>query len=287
MDHGQGVLRLTTLSPIAVRVFAETLESRSGQQLTDNRLWRLDATLNPLLRTHGIESLDRLAAMIAGNRDPGLADAVADALLNHESFFFRDPVAFEQLTELIEGPLRTARSHARRLRIWSAGCSTGQEAYSLAMGFAERPDLWGDWTIDIVATDVSAAVIDQARAGVYTQFEIQRGLPVRRMLRWFETRDEDWHAVADLRRRVRFSARSLLSPWEDGRRFDVVLCRNVLLYFSQEVRSSVFGVLRSAIEPDGVLMLGAGETVLGQTILFESHPDARGFFRPATDATSH
>lgn len=273
------------LSPFAVRIFGSLLETRTGQQLAENRLWRVETALRPLMREQNIESLENLATMVAGERNPALGDAVAEALLNHESFFFRDPPAFTQLTETIAGPLRDARQAERRLRIWSAGCSTGQEVYSLAMSFAERPDLWEGWTIDILGTDVSRSAVARSKSGVYSQFEIQRGLPVRQMLRWFESRQEDWHAVPEIRNRVSFQVHSLLNPSPGARPFDVILCRNVLIYFSQAARASVFERLCQAIAPDGVLMLGAGETVLGQTRLFESNPDARGLYRPAKSST--
>jgi len=273
------------LSPLAIRVFSELLETRTGQQLAENRLWRVETSLQPIMRMHDIESLEKLATRVAAGRDPELAEAVADALLNHESFFFRDPPAFDQLMGMICGPVRDARMTERRLRIWSAGCSTGQETYSLAMSFAERPELWNGWSIEILGTDVSRAAIERAKAGIYSQFEIQRGLPVRQMLRWFESRDEDWHAVADIRRKVSFQVHSLLTSPPGPFAFDVILCRNVLLYFGQEVRTEVFERLCRAITPDGILMLGAGETVLGQTRLFESNPEARGLYRPVRSPT--
>ena len=272
------------LSPVVIKVFGELLETRTGQELAENRLWRVESALQPVLRAHQIDSIERLATMVAGGRDRVLGDQIAEALLNHESFFYRDPPAFAQLTDMIAGPLREARMQSRRMRIWSAGCSTGQEAYSLAISFAEKPELWQDWNIDILGTDVSKAAIDRASAGSYSQFEIQRGLPVRQMVRWFESRDEDWYAVSELRRKVHFQVHSLLNPPPRGEPFDIILCRNVLLYFSQHVRVDVFEQLRGAIAADGVLMLGAGETVLGQTNLFESNPEARGLYRPAAKA---
>jgi chemotaxis protein methyltransferase CheR len=268
------------LSPLAVRVLRELLETRTGQQLAENRLWRVETALKPVLQEHQLESTEKLVMMVAGGRNPTLADAVAEALLNHESFFFRDPPAFTQLVETISGPIREARMVHRRLRIWSAGCSTGQEVYSLAISFAERPDLWGGWTIEILGTDVSRDAISRARAGIYNQFEIQRGLPVRQMLRWFEPKGEDWHAIGDIRRDVNLHVHNLLDI-PPGRAFDVILCRNVLLYFPQNVREGVFERLCGAIAADGALMLGAGETVLGQTRLFEANPEARGLYRLA------
>jgi chemotaxis protein methyltransferase CheR len=268
------------LSPLAIRVFGELLEARTGQQLADNRLWRVETALQPVLRAHEIDSIEKLASMVAGGRNPILAEAVAEALLNHESFFFRDPLAFAQLVETVSGPLRAARMKERRLRIWSAGCSTGQETYSLAMSFAEQPELWDGWSIEILGTDVSKTAIERAKSGVYSQFEIQRGLPVRQMLRWFDSKEEDWHAVPEIRRKVSFQVHSLLDLPPGPSAFDIILCRNVLLYFSQSVRADVFERLCHGITPDGILMLGAGETVLGQTRLFESNADARGLYRP-------
>lgn len=269
------------LSPLAIRVFRELLETRTGQQLAENRLWRVEAALKPLLQAQGIDTPETLAMMVANGRNPSLAEAVAESLLNHESFFFRDPAAFTQLIETISGPVRAARTAERRLRIWSAGCSMGQEVYSLAISFAERPDLWNGWSIEILGTDISKAAVERARSGSYTQFEIQRGLPVRQMVRWFESRGEEWHAAGELKRAISVQVHNLLDRPPAGSSFDVILCRNVLIYFPQHVREGVFERLCGAIACDGILMLGAGETVLGQTSLFEVNPEARGLYRPA------
>jgi chemotaxis methyl-accepting protein methylase len=207
-----------------------------------------------------------------------IAQAVIEALLNNETFFYREPAAFDLLDAAMIR-LREARAETRRLRIWCAGCSTGQEAYSLAMHFA-ADDRWAGWTIDITGSDVSAAAIAQARAGLYSQFEIQRGLPVRQMLRWFDSEGEQWRANAELRQKVLFRTHNLLdAPLLPGR-CDVILCRNVLLYFTQSRRAAVFERLAKASAPDGVLMLGAGETVIGQTDRFISDSEHRGLYRP-------
>ncbi len=266
------------ISDGAVRILAGLLGARTGQQLATGRRWRIDTALRPLLAQYGLASLDVLVNRVVSGECPELADAAIDALLNHETFFYRDMAAFRLLDE--QGLMRfhTARAASRRLRIWSAGCSTGQEVYTLAMMIADRPDRWRGWTIDIVGTDLSASAIEQARAGRYSQFEIQRGLPVTQMLRRFEQDGETWQASDDLRKAVRFRIHNLLDPPPMGQ-FDVVLCRNVLLYFSPAVRSLVFGRLAGAIAPDGLLMLGAGETVMGQTDQFVSDYECRGFYR--------
>ena len=267
------------MSPASSRFFASILESGTGQQLASSRQWRIGTALKPLMRERDIESLDRLAASIRTGDDRGLTEAVVEALLNNETFFYREPAAFDLIGRAML-QLQAARSAVRRLRIWCAGCSTGQEAYSLAMRFAEDVR-WEGWTIDILATDVSRAAIAQARDGLYSQFEIQRGLPVRTMMRWFDADGERWRALPDLRRRVTFQVHNLLDPPPSPVRCDAILCRNVLLYFAQPAREAVFDRLASAIAPDGVLMLGAGETVLGQTTQFVSHCEHRGLYRLA------
>jgi len=161
--------------------------------------------------------------------------------------------------------LAQRRERTRRLTIWSVGCSTGQEAYSLAMLFAEQPARWRDWTIEIVGTDVARAVITTARDGNFSQFQIQRGLGVAQMVRFFEETRTGWRATEALRQGVRFEVHNLLDQAPDPGRFDLILCRNVLLYFDRATRERAFGRLALALAPDGLLMLGAGETTVGQT----------------------
>lgn len=269
------------LSPLAMRAFADTLKARTGQELAASRQWRIETALKPLMRDRALPSLESLAASLGNPRDAGLVDAVVEALLNHETFFFREQAAFNQLMRDGIGALASARSSSRHLRIWCAGCSTGQEVYSLAMSFAEAGDRWQDWTIEILGTDVSASVIVRAIGGCYNQFEIQRGLPVRQMVRWFAPDGEHWRAKPELRRLVRFERHNLLDPSPLDARADVILCRNVMLYFGAEERARVFDRLAGAIAPDGLLMLGAGETVLGNTRIFEPDRAHRGFYRLA------
>lgn len=259
-------------------MLASLLEARTGQQLAIGRRWRIETALRPLLLQQGIATLDILVNRIASGDEPRLTDDAIEALLNHETFFFRDLVAFRLLEEQGLPRLHAARADTRRLRIWSAGCSTGQEAYTLAMMFADRPDRWAGWTIDILGTDLSALSVERARAGRYSQFEIQRGLPVAQMLRHFDQDGDHWQASSALRSAVRFRVHNLLSPPLAGL-FDVVLCRNVLFYFSSDVRGFAFDRIASAIQPDGLLMLGAGETAIGQTEAFVSDPGCRGLYR--------
>ena len=260
----------------AQRVFGQLLQAHTGQQLLPGRIWRVETSLRPIVRELGLASLDALADRAISGRDPKLANRIVEALLNNESSFFRDPGVFELLNRDGFDRLRTLRKDVKRLRIWSAGCSTGQEAYSLAMMIRDDEPRWAGWHTDIAATDISHATIASARAGRYSQFEVQRGLPVRTMLRWFTQAKDDWTIDPALRRRVRFAQHNLLDPAPG--RFDLILCRNVLMYFAPPVRAMVFARLAEALEPGGLLMLGAGETVIGQTDAFASVSGLRGLY---------
>lgn len=268
------------VSDSSSRILAGLLEARTGQQLTMSRRWRIETALAALLRERGIPTLDELITILVMGREPSLATQVVEALLNNETYFFRDRTPFDLLTRAALPKLAQRRHDSKRLRIWSAGCSTGQEAYSLAMMFAEDPVRWAGWTIDILGSDVSESAVRRARDGIYTQFEVQRGLGITQMIRWFEECDDGWRAIEPLRRLVRFQVHNLLEPAPHPGQFDIVLCRNVLLYLNAERRGLVFDRIAGAMAPDGWLMMGAGETVIGQTRKFEADPESRGLYRP-------
>jgi chemotaxis protein methyltransferase CheR len=272
------------MSRATQRLLASLIEARTGQQLGLDRRWRIDSALHGLMRDRGFINVDQLVARLVSGRDDSLAEAVIEALLNNETYFFRDRLPFDLL---LDGPLRrleAARASARKLAVWCAGCSTGQEAYSLAMSFAEEPDRWRGWKIEIVGTDLSARSIEQAKAGLYSQFEVQRGLPVGQMLKWFEALGGQWRVSPELRRMIRFEVAHIGDVPPRPGRFDIILCRNVMLYFSPDMKRRAFNRLASAIAPDGYLMLGAGETVIGQTESFASDPEFRGLYIPAATA---
>ncbi len=256
----------------AIAEFTALLENRTGQQVGANRNWRIETALKSVMRDSGHETLDALAAAVRNDRGGPLADRVVDELLNQESSFFRDATVFDVIEQAV-----SAVPDTRRARIWSAGCSTGQEPLSLAMLFAEKLD---DQMPEIVATDVSEAALNRARAGRYTQFEIQRGLPIRRMMQWFDSVDGDWVANPGLTRMVSFRRMNLVADPLPIGRFDVILCRNVLLYFSLEMRRAVLDRLAQVLRPEGVLVLGAGETVIGQTEAFKPSQRYRGLYEP-------
>lgn len=261
------------------RILAGLLEARTGQQLTMNRRWRVETALSSLLRERGIATLDELITILVMGKEPGLQNEVVEALLNNETYFFRDRSPFDLLSRHALPQLARKRDSKKHIRIWCAGCSTGQEVYSIAMLFAEEPLKWQGWTVDVLGTDVSTAVVDRARSGIYTQFEVQRGLGITQTIRWFAESDGGWRAVEELRKPVRFQVHNILEQPPHPGGFDVILCRNVLLYLTSEKRRMAFDRLASGLAPDGWLMLGAGETVIGQTERFGSDVEARGLYR--------
>jgi chemotaxis protein methyltransferase CheR len=269
-----------TGSSSAMGLISALLEQRTGQQLAANRAWRIETALKPLLRERGLATLDELVGQLVATRTGELGDQVVDALLNQETSFFRDATVLDMVADAAQAV--QVEDPAHRLRIWSAGCSTGQEPLSLAMLLTERGLFDGAASPELVATDVSAGALLRARGGRYTQFEIQRGLPVRRMMQWFESAGGDWAASPELLRRVHFRQHNLTADAPPPGRFDIILCRNVLLYFSHELRRRVFQTLAAAVRPGGLLVLGAGETVIGLTDRFAPSDRYRGFYRAIT-----
>lgn len=250
------------------------MEARTGQQIAPSRTARVEAAVRPLMRELGCTTLEAFATRLATD-DGRIAEAAVEAMLNNETSWFRDRDSFAQLTSVALPSLAAARVPSERLQIWCAGCSTGQEPYSLAMAIADSGAPWRD-RVRVTASDVSATAVERARVGDYSRFEIQRGLPVRAMMRWFVENGDGWRARDDLRHRVRFVRHHLFEP--PPGRFDVILCRNVLMYFSPANRTRVFDRLAEALAPDGLLVLGAGETVLGQTERFMPHTLYRGTY---------
>jgi chemotaxis protein methyltransferase CheR len=259
----------------AARILSGLLEARTGQILSEGRAWRMETALRPVIRTHNLRDIDDLAAQVVGKRNAALEEDVVNALLNNESSFFRDLQVFDMVHRQILPRIQQERSD-RTLRIWSAGCSTGQEAYSLAIRMRNDAARWQGWRIEILATDISTAAIDQARSGVFSQMDVQRGLSVGDLLKWFEPHGDDWRASAELRRMIDFRRDNLFDPRAPSGEYDLLLCRNVLLYFTPERRQAVLHLLARHSHANSVLLLGAGETVIGQGDDFVSHAEFRG-----------
>lgn len=261
----------------AMHVLSALLEQHTGQQIAANRTWRIETALKPVLRARGYETLDELVAALLRDQTGEIAGHAVDALLNQETSFYRDAGILETIAEAAE---QMGQGLGRRVSIWSAACSTGQEPLSLAMLFAESTMREGRGEPEILATDVSDSALNRARSGRYSQFEIQRGLPIRKMVDWFNADGTDWVAKPELVRRISFRKHNLVSDPPPIGRFDIILCRNVLLYLSPALRRQVFDRLAKVIRPGGLLVLGAGETVFGQSDAFVPSTRHKGFYEP-------
>lgn len=258
---------------------ADLLARETGQQLLANRHWRVEMALKPIMRKHSIPDISVLVSILSGGGERELLRECIEAMINNETCFFRDQANFALLTGPVLDSIRAHRHTTKRLRIWSAACSTGQEPYSLAITFLENPEKWRGWNIQIYATDISTSALARARKGVFSQFEIQRGLPVMLMLKYFDQVDGDWAAKGDVRKMVTFAQHNQLDSARAFGQFDLILCRNMLMYLCDNKRREVLEKLSAALAPDGILMLGAAETVIGQTDKFEASREFRGFYQ--------
>lgn len=273
-------MREVILTP-PMRFLADLLHERAGQILSESRMWRIEAALGPILRAHGLGSLDALVQAIESDARGHLAVEAVDALLNNETSFFRDAHIFNMLAEdILPAAIERATAMGRKkaLRIWCAGCSSGQEALSLAMLFRNHQDKWPDWKLEILATDVSHSAIDKARSGTITQMEVQRGLSISDMVRWMEPEGDGWRISSALRGMIDFRVDNLCDPKAPKGDFDIILCRNVLLYFDAERKQDLFTLLAQHSSPGGWLLLGAGETTIGLTTHFAASQTCRGVY---------
>lgn len=268
----------------AYALLQQFVRQASGLSLDRGKRYLVEDRLRPVLREANIASLEDLARSLQAAPHSDLARTVAETLTINETSFFRDAALFTQLANDILPDLVARRQGARRLRFWCAGCSSGQEPYSLAMLLDEQARHMRGWQIEIVATDFSRAMIETAKRGAYSQFEVQRGLPVTHLLRHFRRDGDLWQIGDHLRARVEFSTRNLVKPFRDLGRFDVVFCRNVLIYYDLETKRDVLKSLGDSLADDGLLVLGAAETVSGLGGL-QPYPGHRFLFQKAGAST--
>ena len=266
------------MTPFDYEYLRKLLKERSGLDLSTDKQYLVESRLIPLARKSGLSGIGELVSKMKSGA-PSLITEVVEAMTTNETFFFRDKIPFEHLRDTVLPLMLKARDKARSLRIWSAACSTGQEPYSIAMCLKEKAPLLSGWRIEIVATDLSQEVLEKSRAGIYSQFEVQRGLPIQMLVKHFTQSGEIWQVNADIRAMVQHRQLNLLQDFSQLGRFDVIFCRNVLIYFDQETKIDVFERLNKAMEPDGMLMLGAAESVVGITDAFRPYMDRRGLYQ--------
>ena len=271
------------MTPLDYDYLRKLLKDRSGLVLSVDKQYLVESRLTPLARKAGIASLGELVAKLRSNNER-LAVDVVEAMTTNESFFYRDKIPFDHFRDTIMPGLLAARARERRLRIWCAAASTGQEPYSLAMCLKEMKDKLTGWRVEILGTDLSAEVLEKAKAGVYSQFEVQRGLPIQMLVKHFSQVGDTWHISPEIRAMVQYRPLNLLSDFAHLGSFDVVFCRNVLIYFDQETKIGVLNRIARLLDPDGFLVLGAAETVVGLTDAFKPLVDKRGLYAPNKDA---
>lgn len=261
------------------QVFAALLHTGSGLVIGPEKQYLLESRLGPVLERNRLPSLAALADRLRGMPISGtLAKEVIEAMTTNESLFFRDDRPFVHFrTHALPG-LIAARPPGARLRIWSAAASTGQEAYSLAMLLADNRAMLADRTVEIIGTDIAQGPLDRAREGLYSQFEVQRGLPMQSLVRHFRKEGANWRIAQPIRDMVRFQVWNLLSDLSPLGLFDIVFCRNVLIYFDQATKSRVLEAISRRLPPDGLLYLGGAETVLGLSDAFTPVPNDRGVY---------
>ena len=270
------------LSAAAFGVLADLLKSRSGLVIGPDKLYLLETRLGPILRRDGMRDLEALAGRLDGLGAEKLAQEVVEAMTTNESLFFRDTKPFEHFRTRVLPRLTEARPTGEPLRLWSAAASTGQEAYSLAMILADNHAVLGQRKVEILGTDIARAPLARAREGLYSQFEVQRGLPVQMLMKHFRKEAGGWRLSGALRAAVEFREWNLIGDLRPLGTFDVVFCRNVLLYFDQPTRTRVLEAIASRMAPDGVLYLGGAETVLGLTDRLRPLPEQQGAYVAST-----
>ncbi len=250
----------TGFSTHSLHYLCQIVEQDSGILLDESKRYLLDARLKPLIQTEGISSLDQLCAALQGGQKT-LRRKVVEAMATHESLFFRDTAPFDALREVILPELVERRSWLRRLSFWCAACSSGQEPYSLAMLLCETLPQIDSWAIDILASDISEPILKRAREARYMQLEVNRGLPVQYLVKYFERAHMDWVVKPKIRDMVKFQYLNLMDDFQDLGKFDVVMCRNVMIYFDVDRKKQILAGIRQVLAPDGYLLLGGSETV--------------------------
>lgn len=260
--------------------FVEFLKSKAGIVITAEKAYLVENRLAPVARKHGMESANEVLSKMRGYPPAALVNDVLDAMTTNETLFFRDQRPFDQFRETVLPALMARNAASKRIRIWCAACSSGQEPYSLAMMFSELGAKVDGWRLEIVGTDISKTILEKARKAEYSQFEVQRGLPIQMLVKYFEQKGDAWALKQDIRNRVTYREFNLLEHPRALGQFDVVFCRNVLIYFNQTTKAEILGRISSVMPSDGYLFLGGAETVLGVTDAFAAAPGLRGIYLP-------
>jgi len=251
------------ISPPDFEYIAALVRSRAAIVIEPGKEYFVETRLEPLAKKLGYESLtEMIHDLKTRSISDGLHGPVIDALTTNETYFFRDCHPFDSLRRFILPQLIERHQLSRQIAVWSAACATGQEPYSLAMLIRESFPQLRNWNIQIVGSDISASSLDRARAGAYSQFEVNRGLPAASLIKHFTEENGMWVLKDDIRRMVQFRAQNLLDPWPGAHSWDIILLRNVMIYFDNAAKQNILRRMRASLGPDGLLVLGSAETTI-------------------------
>lgn len=266
--------------------YKKMLQEKSGLFLSEDKIYLLESRLSPVLRKWMFGNLEEMTRALRLTPDRKLLTEVIDAMTTNETLFFRDDKPFRYVrTSLLPGIIK-ARENKKHLRVWSAACSTGQEPYSIAMTLCETMPKPENWKVDILATDISETALTQASNGTFNQFEMQRGLPIHMLMKYFTQNGQVWKANEKIRNMIKFEAFNLLDRMEKHGTFDIIFCRNVLIYFDEETKKRVLQGLVKRLAPDGALLLGGSETVIGLCPELKINSSCPGLYTLASAQTS-
>jgi chemotaxis protein methyltransferase CheR len=267
-------------------LLSKLIKDRSGLTLTKDKAYLLESRLLPVARKWNLKSLDELVMRLRTRSEAGLVRDVVEAMTTNESFFFRDIKPFDQFKQVVLPFLLQSRGTNRNIKIWSAACSSGQEPYTLSMMLKEEKQKLIGWNVDILATDLSTEILAKAQAGLYSQFEVQRGLPIQLLVKYFKQAGDRWQIDSAIREMVRYRPFNLLDDLSGLGQFDIIFCRNVLIYFDQPTKQMVLERMAKQLAPDGFLYLGGAETVVGITDKFQPMANHRGIYHHANPAAA-
>ena len=268
------------MTPLDYDFLRKALKQRSGLVMSADKQYLVESRLLPIARKAGFGNLGELVAALKRGDTDALMTTVVEAMTTNETFFFRDKTPFENFRSAVLPALLGSRRASRTIRIWCAAASTGQEPYSLAMALKEVEGSVAGWRIEIIATDLASGVLAKAQAGIYSQFEVQRGLPIQLLIKYFAKVGDMWQIAPEIRAMVKFKQLNLLADFSALGTFDLIFCRNVLIYFDQETKIGLLNRLGRITAGDGYIVLGAAETVVGLTDSFRTVPELRGLYVP-------
>lgn len=266
------------MDPQVFATLTSFLMANSGLALTPDKAYLVNSRLQPVAEQHSCKSVSELVSKLTGAIPPRIKQDVIEAMTTNETSFFRDTTPFENFKTHVLAELLERRKSRRSLRILCAAASSGQEPYSLAMILAENSLRLPGWITEILGVDLDTKILKRAEEATYSQFEVQRGLPVQMLVKYFDQSAQSWRLKPQVRNMVKFRRCNLLEPFSDLGNFDVIFCRNVLIYFDTPTKRNVLGRLADQLAGDGFLFLGGAETVLGITDRFVPSPGRRGVY---------